>query len=46
VAEQYAAVKMRLFEAFDEIQNMMAEGRHLALDATTLEQVLTTLGVK
>lgn len=45
-AEQYAAVKMRLFEAFDQIENMMADGRRLAVDAGALEQLLTVLGVK
>src|SRR5579864_238468 len=28
-AEQYGAGKMRLFQAFDEIENMMADGRRL-----------------
>jgi len=45
-AEQYGAVKMRLFLAFDEIENMMTNGRQLFVDAKTLEQVLTTLGVE
>jgi hypothetical protein len=44
-AEQYGAVKMRLFQAFDEIENMMADGRQLFVDAKTLAQVLATLGV-
>jgi hypothetical protein len=44
-AEQYGAVKMRLFQAFDEIENMMADGRQLFVSAETLEQVLATLGV-
>jgi len=44
-AEQYGAVKMRLFKAFDEIENMMADGRQLFVDPKTLEQVLVTLGV-
>jgi hypothetical protein len=44
-AEQYGAVKMRLFQAFDEIENMMADGRQLFVDANTLRQVLATLGV-
>lgn len=44
-AEQYGAVKMRLFKAFDEIENMMADGRQLFVDTATLEQVLATLGV-
>jgi len=44
-AEQYAAAKMRLFRAFDEIENMMAEGRSLVIDDTLLEQLLAELGV-
>jgi len=44
-AEQYGAVKMRLFAAFDEIENMLAEGRRLLIDASALEQLLATLGV-
>jgi hypothetical protein len=44
-AEQYGAVKMRLFQAFDEVENMLREGRHLSLDAAILEQVLAALGV-
>lgn len=45
-AEQYAAAKMRLFQAFDEIENMMANGRHLSIEPANLEQLLTTLGVE
>ena len=44
-AEQYAAVKMRLFQAFDEIENMMADGRELRLDASAMEELLAGLGV-
>ena len=44
-AEQYGAVKMRLFQAFDEIENMLADGRRLIVDTSTLEKVLSTLGV-
>ena len=44
-AEQYGATKMRLFEAFDEIEDMMAKGRHLTIDSAALERLLTTLGV-
>ncbi len=44
-AEQYGAVKMRLFRAFDEIEDMMAKGRCLTLDVSQLEDVLKTLGV-
>jgi hypothetical protein len=44
-AEQYGAVKMRLFQAFDEIGDMRSEGRELRLDASTLEVVLGSLGI-
>lgn len=44
-AEQYGAVKMRVFQAFDEIENMMADGRRLIIDAQSLEQLLSRLGV-
>jgi len=45
-AEQYAAVKMRLFRAFDELQNVKAEGRRLRIDSATLEDALASLGVE
>jgi len=45
-AEQYAAVKMRLFRAFDEIENMQAEGRRLQIDFSSLESSLAGLGVE
>jgi hypothetical protein len=44
-AEQYAAVKMRLFQGFDEIENMMEHGRKLDLDGCGLESFLAALGV-
>ena len=44
-AEQYGAVKMRLFQAFDEIENMMANGRRLELTSNHLQAVLAALGV-
>jgi len=44
-AEQYGAVKMRLFQAFDEIENMMADGRRLIIAAQSLEELLGRLGV-
>lgn len=43
-AEQYAAVKMRLFRAFDEVENMLTDGRNLRIDA--LDPLLSTLGVQ
>ena len=45
-AEQYGAVKMRLFEAFDQVENMLTDGRRLAIDPVTLERLLTTLWVQ
>jgi hypothetical protein len=44
-AEQYGAVKMRLFKAFDEIEDMMADGRHLTVNINLLEDMLGKLGV-
>jgi len=45
-SEQYAAVKMRLFRAFDEVEDMQAKGRQLRVDPQSLEESLTTLGVE
>ena len=44
-AEQYGAVKMRLFQAFDEIEDLKTDGRRLLVDGNSLQQVLVTLGV-
>jgi hypothetical protein len=44
-AEQYGAVKMCLFRAFDEIKDVRSNGRELRLDAATLESVLGSLGI-
>jgi hemoglobin-like flavoprotein len=44
-AEQYGAVKMRLFQAFDEIENLMSDGRRLLVTDEVLEAVLAILGV-
>ena len=44
-AEQYGAVKMRLFQAFDEVENLQAEGRQLRIDSADLSNLLTQLGV-
>jgi len=43
--EQYAAVKLRLMQAFDEIPNMLTDGRRLRLDAETLMALLESIGV-
>lgn len=45
-AEQYAAVKLRLFRAFDEHDDVMADGRRLIIDSTLLEEALASLGVE
>ena len=45
-SEQYAAVKMRLFRAFDELEEMQAHGRRLQIDLQSLEESLATLGVE
>jgi len=44
-AEQYGAVKMRLFVAFDEIENLQAHGRSLEIGAEMLTRLLSRLGV-
>jgi hypothetical protein len=45
-SEQYAAVKMRLFRAFDELEEMQAQGRQLAIDSQLLDESLAALGVE
>lgn len=45
-AEQYAAVKLRLFRAFDELDDVRESGRRLTIDATLLEEALSSLGVE
>lgn len=44
-AEQYAAVKLRLFRAFDELEDVKSQGRRLSIDSTLLEEALSSLGV-
>src|SRR5262249_43512795 len=36
-AEQYAAAKLRLFRAFDELEDVKAQGRRLLIDNALLE---------
>lgn len=45
-AEEYGAAKMRLFRAFDEVEDMMAEGRELRVGPSELEEAFTALGVE
>jgi hypothetical protein len=45
-AEQYAAAKLRVFAAFDELEDVKAQGRRLTIDSESLEQTLRSLGVE
>jgi hypothetical protein len=44
--EQYAGVKLRLMQAFDEIPDMLNSGRRLRLEPDTLLTLLETIGVE
>ena len=44
--EQYAAVKMRLLRAFDEVADVQLDGRCLQVDLRSLEESLASLGVE
>lgn len=44
-AEQYAATKVRLFRAFNEIDDLLGQGRRLIISAEELEELLAELGV-
>ncbi len=41
--ERYAVAKLRLQQGFDEIGDMLAEGRSLVVDATNIEELLAPL---
>lgn len=43
--ERYAAIKMSLFRAFDEVENLLGHGCQLTVTAEMLEEVLKQLGV-
>ena len=45
-AEQYAAAKLRLFRAFDELEDVKTHGRRLSIDTALLEEALASLGVE
>ena len=45
-AERYAAAKLRLFRAFDDLEDVKAHGRRLVIDAALLEESLARLGVE
>jgi hypothetical protein len=44
--EKYAAAKLRLFRAFDELEDMKTQGRRLVIHAALLEEALASLGVE
>jgi len=43
--EQYAAVKLRLMQALDEITDMISYGRRLTLEAESLPALLESVGI-
>src|ERR1700758_1948853 len=45
-SEQYAAVKLCLFRAFDEVDDMQTKGRQLQVDTPFIEEALASLGVE
>jgi hypothetical protein len=45
-SEQYAAAKMRLFQAFDQIENLRQDSRRLAVDSANIAELLAGLGVE
>jgi hypothetical protein len=44
--EKYAAAKLRLFRAFDELEDLKAHNRRLVIDSVLLEEALGSLGVE
>ena len=43
--EQYAAAKLRLLQAFDEVTDMLKYGRRLKIEAAALDELLASIGV-
>lgn len=43
--EQYAAIKLRLMQAFDEIPDMLHDGRRLRLEPDTTIELLESIGI-
>lgn len=43
--ERYAAAKLRLFRAFDELEDVRDQGRRLVIDGPALGESLKALGV-
>jgi hypothetical protein len=44
-AERYAGAKLRLLQAFDEIEDMLHQGRRLMISAGELDRTFETLGL-
>jgi hypothetical protein len=44
--EEYAAAKLRLFRAFDELTDLRSSGRRLVIDTAALEEFLASLGIE
>lgn len=44
--EQYAAAKLRLFRAFDELADVKMDGRRLSIDPPSLEEMLSGIGIE
>jgi len=44
--EQYGAAKLRLFQGFDEVEKMQADGRRLTIEGVAIEPLLEQLGVQ
>ena len=44
--EQYAAAKLRLFRAFDEVEDLKEAGRRLEISTEMLQEGLSSLGVE
>ena len=45
-SEQYAAAKLRLFRAFDEVEDLRTQGRRMVINGGLLEESLSSLGVE
>ncbi len=45
-AEQYAAAKLRLFQAFDEVTDLTSGDRRLSVGSENIEEVLESLGLE
>jgi hypothetical protein len=44
--ERYAVVKMRLFQGFDEIEDMRRDGLRLSVETESMDAALAALGIQ